>query len=76
MIPGTVMYVYIGSLARRVAELGTEGRVTSPMQWALYVVGLIATIIATVRVTVVARRALQGKVDLESTEPNAADQPG
>ncbi len=65
MMPGTVMYVYLGSLARRVAELGSGGDVTSPMEWALYVVGLIATVAATVRVTVVARRALQSKVVLD-----------
>ncbi|TVQ37023.1 MAG: TVP38/TMEM64 family protein [Spirochaetaceae bacterium] len=65
MIPGTVMYVYIGSLARRLAELGAAGRSTTPMEWALYVFGLIATIVATARVTVVAKRALNRSVGLD-----------
>lgn len=35
MIPGTVMYVYIGSLAGDLARIGTEGQPTNPaVQWA------------------------------------------
>lgn len=71
MIPGTIMYVYIGSLARRLAELGAAQRSTSPMEWTLYVVGLIATVIATVRVTVVARRALKRRVSLDEPPQEA-----
>lgn len=52
MMPGTVMYVYIGSLAR------AAGEKTSPLEWALYGVGLVATIVVTVFVTRIARRAL------------------
>lgn len=52
MMPGTVMYVYIGSLARAADEK------KSPAEWALYGVGLIATIVVTVFITRIARRAL------------------
>lgn len=52
MMPGTVMYVYLGSLARPAA------REKSPVEWALYGVGLVATIVVTVLITRVARRAL------------------
>jgi len=52
MMPGTVMYVYLGSLA------GAAGREKTPMEWALYGVGLIATIAVTIFITKVARRAL------------------
>lgn len=52
MMPGTVMYVYVGSLAR--AGAGQR----SPAEWALYGVGLIATVVVTVFITRVARRAL------------------
>jgi uncharacterized membrane protein YdjX (TVP38/TMEM64 family) len=61
MMPGTAMYVYIGSLAR--AGAGPE---RSPAQWAFYVVGLPATIAATVMITRIARRALS-----KLTIPNA-----
>lgn len=54
MMPGTVMYVYLGSLARA----GVANRERTPTEWALYGVGLIATVAVTVVVTRIARRAL------------------
>ncbi|MDA0322557.1 MAG: TVP38/TMEM64 family protein [Verrucomicrobia bacterium] len=61
MIPGTVMYVYIGSLAKDLATVGGE-RTRSTGEWTLYIVGLLATIIVSVYVTKVARRAMQEHV--------------
>ncbi len=58
MMPGTLMYVYIGSLAGDLATLGAEGRTRTSGEWALYVVGLLATVAVTVYVTRVARAAL------------------
>ena len=60
MIPGTVMYVYLGSLAGSLADLGAKegGRARSPAEWALYAVGLVATVAVTVIITRIARRAL------------------
>ncbi len=72
MIPGTLLYVYIGSLARRFAELGAAQHTTSTAEWALYVVGLLATVLATIRVTIVARRALSRSMKLDDV---AADEP-
>lgn len=54
MMPGTVMYVYLGSLARA----GAAGQQRSPAEWALYGVGLVATLAVTVMITRIARRAL------------------
>lgn len=62
MMPGTVMYVYIGSLAGDLAALGTSGRSRGAGEWALYIVGLAATVAVTVYVTRIARRALERKV--------------
>ena len=62
MLPGTVMYVYIGSLAGDLAKIGAGGRIRTPAEWALYVIGLIATIIVTIFVTRLARRALEKKI--------------
>lgn len=62
MMPGTVMYVYIGSLAGEVAKLGTEGRTRTSAEWALYIVGFIATVVVTVIITRIARDALKKKV--------------
>ena len=54
MMPGTVMYVYLGSLAR--AATGESTRTVG--EWLLYGVGLLATVAVTVFVTRVARQAL------------------
>lgn len=62
MIPGTVMYVYIGSLAGDLASLGAGGRERTAGEWALYGVGFLATIAVTVVVTRLARKALAEKI--------------
>jgi len=58
MMPGTVMYVYLGSLARA----GVERRARTAGEWVLYGVGLLATITVTVLVTRLARRALATRI--------------
>ena len=62
MMPGTVMYVYLGSLAGSLATLGTEGGTRTTAEWILYGVGLIATVAVTVYVTKIARKALDKKI--------------
>ena len=58
MMPGTVMYVYLGSLAK--AATGTHSR--SPGEWILYGVGLLATVVVTIFVTRIAQKALAAKI--------------
>jgi len=62
MLPGTVMYVYLGSLAGSLATLGSRSSGRTPAEWALYGVGLLATVAVTVYVTRVARAALAKRV--------------
>ena len=62
MMPGTLMYVYIGSLAGSLATLGAAQRARTPAEWALYVVGLLATVVVTVYVTRIARAALRARI--------------
>lgn len=62
MMPATVMYVYIGSLAGEIAKIGGEGRSRTSAEWALYIVGLIATAAVMVYITRIARAALRKKV--------------
>ena len=62
MIPGTVMYVYLGSLAGDLASIGAGGRERTAGEWVLYGVGLLATIAVTVFVTRLARKALADKI--------------
>src|SRR5215471_10380870 len=49
MMPGTVMYVYLGSLAGDLAGAGRRERTAA--EWTLYAVGLAATVAVTVLVT-------------------------
>jgi uncharacterized membrane protein YdjX (TVP38/TMEM64 family) len=62
MIPGTVMYVYIGSLAGDLASLGAGGHTRTSWEWILYGIGLLATIAVTLFVTRLARRALAERI--------------
>lgn len=63
MLPGTVTYVYVGSVAGDLALTGARtGR--SPLEWALYALGLVATIVVSVYVTRLARRALASRARL------------
>lgn len=59
MMPGTVMYVYLGALAGELARAGGSGGRT-PAEWALYAGGLAATVLVTVYVTRLARAKLRG----------------
>ncbi len=62
MMPGTVMYVYLGSLAGSFAALGSGARARTPGEWALYTVGLLATVVVTLYVTRRARAALKQRI--------------
>ena len=62
MMPGTVMYVYIGSLAGDLASLGSAERSRTTGEWILYGVGLAATVAVTVFVTRIAKKALDTRI--------------
>ena len=57
MLPGTILYVYLGSLA----QIATQE--TTSAQKVLYGVGLLATVIVTIWITRIARRDLASKID-------------
>jgi uncharacterized membrane protein YdjX (TVP38/TMEM64 family) len=63
MLPGTLMYAYLGSAARDLALLLAGQIDRSPAQHAMFVVGLVATTMVTLMVARSARRALTGVVD-------------
>jgi uncharacterized membrane protein YdjX (TVP38/TMEM64 family) len=58
MLPGTIMYVYLGSAAKSVATLLSGETPRSAGQQALFALGLAATVAVTIVVTRAARRAL------------------
>src|SRR6266404_4657171 len=61
MIPGTILYVYIGSISGDLARAGTAsgGGARTPAGWALDAVGFIATVAVVVYVTRIGSRALR-----------------
>ena len=62
MLPGTVMYVYLGSAAKNLADLAAGKVEGGTGQQVLFGVGLLATVAVTVAVTRVAKRALTAVV--------------
>ena len=73
MIPGTIMYVYIGSLAGSIATIGSESQPdANPIaQWTIRIIGFIATVAVTLYVTKIARKALDESIDTSSEEQQA-----
>ncbi|MGK7957766.1 MAG: TVP38/TMEM64 family protein [Crocosphaera sp.] len=63
MLPGTIMYVYIGSLIGNIATLGAGGREKTSLEWALYIIGLLATVLVSVYITKVAQDALKNQIE-------------
>lgn len=62
MLPGTALYVYLGSLAPAAAELASAGGRGGSGRTILYVVGLVATVAAAAIGTRAARRALNAEL--------------
>ncbi len=59
MIPATILYVYIGSIAVDIAYIGSDNQLLDPpIRWVVRIIGLIATVIVTVYATRIASKAL------------------
>ena len=69
MMPGTVMYVYLGSLV----NVGAGHRQRTVGEWVLYGVVLLATIAVTVFVTRLAKKALAKKIGSRETVKGGLD---
>jgi uncharacterized membrane protein YdjX (TVP38/TMEM64 family) len=63
MLPGTLMYIYLGAAAHSLAALAAGGTGGTPAQQAMFAIGLAATVAVTTIVTRTARRALTGLVN-------------
>jgi uncharacterized membrane protein YdjX (TVP38/TMEM64 family) len=70
MLPGTVMYVYLGSTVTKLADVAAGKVEGGPARLVLFFVGLAATVVVTVYVTRLARRALRQTVP--DAEPEGA----
>jgi uncharacterized membrane protein YdjX (TVP38/TMEM64 family) len=68
MLPGTLMYVYLGSAAKSLADLAA-GKVEGGWeQRVLFGVGLVVTVVVTVIVTRIARSALREAVKISNEQ--------
>ena len=62
MLPGTVMYVYLGSLIGDLGKLGNNDRQRSAFEWTVCAIGLLASVVVTVYITRIARKALAKRI--------------
>ncbi|MEG3908337.1 TVP38/TMEM64 family protein [Microcoleus sp. w2-18bC1] len=66
MIPGTIMYVYSGSLVGEVAAIGTATVYESPqdsaVKWLINIISFLATVAVTVFITRIASKALEKSI--------------
>jgi uncharacterized membrane protein YdjX (TVP38/TMEM64 family) len=62
MLPGTILYVYVGSLIGSLAQLGMGERSRTSVEWLFYGMGLIVTVIVTIYITKIAQNALNQKI--------------
>lgn len=66
MVPGTVLYVYLGASFKSLTDIFAGGdRAKTPQELALFAVGLGATVAVTLVITRIARQALRNSIDIE-----------
>ncbi|GAB4133720.1 MAG: hypothetical protein Kow0040_16410 [Thermogutta sp.] len=71
MLPGTLMYVYLGSALKSLTEVAAGKVQGGPLQTAFFVLGLVMTVAATVVITRAARRSLTDAVEKPALEPSS-----
>jgi uncharacterized membrane protein YdjX (TVP38/TMEM64 family) len=66
MIPGTILYVYSGSLVGDISAIGTATGCTIPqasaVKWSINIISFLATAAVTVSITRIARKALDESI--------------
>lgn len=70
MMPGTLLFVWLGAAAGDVAGSASGRRERQPAEWVLTGVGLLATVWVTVRITRLARTALQRRLETPNHPPS------
>ncbi|MGH7564502.1 MAG: TVP38/TMEM64 family protein [Gemmatimonadota bacterium] len=68
MLPGTLLYVYLGSTAQALASIGADGRERSALEWIAFAVGLVATVVVTWIVTHRATTILKLRTGMEADD--------
>jgi len=62
MLPGTILYAYLGSVIGDLENLRSGNRQKSPVEWVLYSIGLLATIAVAIYVARIARKTLAQRI--------------
>ncbi|HXV36908.1 MAG TPA: TVP38/TMEM64 family protein [Myxococcota bacterium] len=76
MLPGTLLYVYTGKLARDVTSLASDAALTRGwLYYGVLLLGLVATLAVTLVVTRSARRALAEATDAPRSAPTQPTDP-
>lgn len=70
MLPGTLLYVWLGHAGRLGVEAASGRRGRTPIEWAFLGIGLLATLAVTLLLTRMARRAIAESHELD-TDPAA-----
>ena len=66
MMPGTLAYVYFGTLGRAAAQSAADaGPERGPLEWTLLTVGLVATFAVTIWVSKIARDAIRETEEIQ-----------
>ncbi|MBN1237668.1 MAG: TVP38/TMEM64 family protein [Gammaproteobacteria bacterium] len=68
MLPATILYVYVGTLAKDLTDLTNGGIEQGPLGTALWIAGFAATVLLTVLITRKANRTLAAHLARESGE--------
>lgn len=77
IIPGTIMYVYLGSLAGNLATLGTGDTPSDPVvTWIIRILAFLTTVAIVFYVTYVARKALKDSAPSLADDGNEATAEG
>ena len=63
MMPGALMYVYLGALTGELVRTGAGSSQRSLIEWVFYVIGLIATIAVAIYIARIAKYALSEKTE-------------
>lgn len=71
MLPGTFLYVYLGSLGKTAAA----GEETSTAEWTARGVGLVATVAVTVYLARLARNAIESRTKIEDEKEDEHEHP-
>ena len=74
MLPGTFMYVYLGYLARASVEAAADGAGAGVGMWVLRIAGFVATVVVTIYVTKLARKAIARQTNIETQEDGGQEQ--